>query len=190
MIPLISRASQALAVALLVLPILIGWLVTKPLIYAWDMRNQDIARLERLSVGYRSAISDRAVVEARLYRLRQRVAEQAFLLEGASPTVASAALQAEVKRTVEQHGGEVKSVLGLAPTEENGFQRIGLRLDLRASLESLQRILVTIETSVPFIFVDVLTARAPEVGSANALPREPVLTIRLDLSGYMRTAAS
>jgi hypothetical protein len=181
------RFSRALALSLLGLLILTVWLTVARVAGDWDLRAQEIARLERLAAGYRRAASVRPSLELERDRLLQRAAQQTFFLDGTSVAIAGAALQAEVKRVIAQSGGEVKSVLGLAPAEEMGLQRVALRLDLRASLDSLQRVLLALETHVPFIFVDGLAARASEAAS-DQKAHEPVITIRLDLSSYMRAA--
>jgi len=88
-------------------------------------------------------------------------------LEGATVTVAGAALLQRVTTAVTKLGGNVlSSQLDLQGTQsKSGFLRVVASCDIDQS--GLQQLLYDVETSVPFVFVDQLAVQAPASFAAS-----------------------
>ena len=107
------------------------------------------------------------------------------LLEGATVTVAGAALLQRVTSMVTKLGGNVlSSQVDLQGTESrNGFLTIIANCDIDQS--ALQRLLYEIEAGMPFLFVDQLSVQA---ASGFASSGEGRLRVLLSVSGQWQGA--
>jgi general secretion pathway protein M len=87
------------------------------------------------------------------------------LLEGATVTVAGAALLQRVVGAVTRHGGSIlSSQLDLqGPQSKQGFLSVGASFDLEQG--ALQEIVYDLEAGMPFLFVDQLVVQAPTVST-------------------------
>jgi len=101
-------------------------------------------------------------------------------LEGATVTVAGAALLQRVTSTVTKLGGNVlSSQVDLQGTDsKNGFLTIIANCDIDQS--GLQQLLYDIEAGMPFLFIDQLSVQAP---SGFASSGEARLRVLLAVSG-------
>jgi len=101
-------------------------------------------------------------------------------LEGATVTVAGAALLQRVTAAVTKLGGSVlSSQVDLQGTQsKSGFLTVVASCDIDQS--SLQQLLYGIETSVPFLFIDQLVVQAPASFAASG---DGKLRILLAVSG-------
>ena len=188
MIPLRRPFRRALAVTLALLLPAGLWLCTgQPLLTAYgDARariaqaEDRLARAEAIAVGREDLARQLATLKARLAGARTHLAED-------SPALAAAGLQSRLKKLVEEHGGELKSVQALPERDEDGgLRRVTVRVALICSVQGLRGILHAIETGSPFLFVDNLdlrgrTSRAAEDAGSGAA----MLDVRFDAAGLL-----
>ena len=93
---------------------------------------------------------------------------------------------------VETGGGRLRSVQ-ILPVETDGeFRRVGVRVQMTATVVQLTRVLYAIEAGRTFLFVDDLQVsnRRARRRRNEAVDMDPTLLIRLDLSGYLRPEAA
>ena len=147
---------------------------------------------------------DRAIAETsdRL-RVYERVAAQApqlraalaamdrrngrrFYLANTAANLAGAEVQELVKAAIESNGGRITTSQNTTPREDGRFREIGVNVQFFATTPNLQKILMAIETHVPYLIVDNLTVRPLNAfrGFKPAPGQEPELNVQLDVGGW------
>jgi hypothetical protein len=176
---------RALAVTVLLFILSVIWGgVVRPLAGRWEAWNTEIENGEKLLDGYQSAGASQAELQTKISALQQILARQHPFLEGTSSPLVAAKMQGDLKAVVEAAGGQLRSVQVLPAATEGGIGRVGVRADIGATVESLEKILYEIEHSTPLLLIDSLEIQAPENGQDG--PGHPVpLTVRFDVYGYL-----
>jgi len=182
--------SRATALALLFGLILLAYaVVVAPLVAGYRQSERAVAEAGELLAGYRSVAARRDQLEAQLEALADRQDDSGLYLAGATDALAAAALQDDVKGAIEAGGGNLRSIQILTAEDEEGFRRVGVRVQLTATVNDLLRILHGIEADRPFLFVDALEVnnrRARRRSRDEAETMDPVLLVRLDVAGYQQ----
>lgn len=182
--------SRATALALLFGLILLAYaVVVAPLVAGYRQSEGAVAEARELLAGYRSVAARRDQLEAQLAALADRQDDSGLYLAGATDALAAAALQDDVKGAIEAGGGNLRSIQILPAEDEEGFRRVGVRVQLTATVNDLLRILHGIEAGRPFLFVDALeinNRRARRRNRDEAETMDPVLLVRLDVAGYQQ----
>jgi len=182
--------SRATALALLFGLILLAYaVVVAPLVAGYRQSERAVAEAGELLAGYRSVAARRDQLEAQLAALADRQDDSGLYLAGATDALAAAALQDDVKGAIEAGGGNLRSIQILTAEDEEGFRRVGVRVQLTATVNDLLRILHGIEADRPFLFVDALEVnnrRARRRSRDEAETMDPVLLVRLDVAGYQQ----
>jgi general secretion pathway protein M len=182
--------SRATALALLFGLILLAYaVVIAPLVAGYRQSEGAVAEARELLAGYRTVAARRDQLEAQLAALADRQDDSGLYLAGATDALAAAALQDDVKGAIEAGGGNLRSIQILTAEDEEGFRRVGVRVQLTATVSDLLRILHGIEAGRPFLFVDALEVnnrRARRRSRDEAETMDPVLLVRLDVAGYQQ----
>lgn len=185
------RSRRAAAVGLLAVVLLALYsFVVGPAVASYVDSRRDSARL-RDEIAHMQAIGrDIPDLEKQLDRLHRQGATAAGYLDGQNETLVAAALQERLKAAVAETGGRLNSTQVLAGTAKGKTRRVAVRGQMQMSIVALQRVLYTLESGSPYLFVDNLDVR-PMVG-----PRGPqgtdgdgVLDVHFDVYGYMRSGA-
>lgn len=140
-----------------------------------------LARLERLA-------AQGPALRRELDALDAELAGTEVVLRAPSASQAAAAFQAALRRVLEAEGVAPDSAQALPPVPEGAFLRLGLRLEMRAGIEPLSRILLALERHRPAILVReavVAAGTRGQAGGAGVTRRDgggAPLTIRLDLA--------
>ncbi len=179
----VAAIALLLGVGLAVYGLLIG-----PLIAAYEKVDREIVEANELQFMYQRIAHSRGRLQAEFERLTALQASSGIYLTGDTDALAAAALQEIVNATVESAGGRLRSVQILPAKAEGLFKRIGVRVQMSASIAELAQALYAFEAGETFLFVDNL-----EVSNSRArrkrkdpTPVEPSLKIRLDISGYRK----
>ncbi len=137
-----------------------------------------LARLERLSAQGPALRRDLEALDAEL-------AAPDMLLRARSASQAAAQLQSSLRRILEAEGLDIETAQALPPAPQGPLLRLGLRVELRAGIEPLSRVLKAIEAHRPNLAVREALIAAPREASGAApggRPAEP-LAVRLDVFG-------
>jgi hypothetical protein len=159
-----GRTGQVIAVLLLLLVLSTVWrLLAAPMIDFYDVRRLDIEQ-RSMQAAHLKALADA------LPSLRATPGTDTPLpvmtLSGATDSVAAASLQGAIQEMVRSVGANLGSV-EIVPSEmAEGLRRIGLKVTLSGSAETIARLLMAIEQAEPPILVDELQIH----GNAMALP--------------------
>lgn len=173
-------ARRALAIGILLL-LLFGLVfeIVLPLIGAFQGDEDQEASL-RLLAGYQRVAALRPQIEQRLAARAGEEAALPGLWPGATPTLASNALQGEARRLVEAAGGRITTMQPLPASREAGFDKIGFRIDLTLPMPGLPGLLQSFDAHTPFLFLDKVDLHAPEAPGKTT----PLLTIHWEVFGY------
>jgi general secretion pathway protein M len=194
-------ASRLFALLLLIAVLVAVWsLVVAPVHELRQSNDVKLAQSQELIVRYQRLAATRDRLQRQTDELHRRAKATTGYLEGASPALAAAALQNTIKRLVTRHGGTIKSAQMLSPKEENGLQKVPVRIQLSAELPALQKILHAFETGATYLFLEDLNIRASRARPARRSrgPRRStplrsnarMLSVRVDMYGYIRPGRS
>lgn len=182
--------SRSLAVALLIgMGAVLYAVIIEPL---WsshrNFRQSRVSSTENLAKFQQIAGAVDAL-EEELAALQIAQTSQAGYLPGDSSALAAAELQTLVKNIVRAAGEDLRSTQILPVKEEAGVTRVAIRVQLPVRIRSLQEVLHTLESGVPFIFIDNVDVRRRKTnrrGLKNT-NQEVYLDVRFDITGYMRS---
>lgn len=181
--------SRALAVALLIgMGAALYAVIIEPL---WSShRNFRQSRVSSTELLAKYQQISRAVnaLEEELAALQFAQTSQAGYLPGNISSLAAAELQTHVKNIVRSAGEELRSTQILPVNEEAGVTRVAIRVQLLVHIQSLQEVLHTLESGIPFIFIDNLNVRRRKASRRLLDTNEDVyLDVRFDIIGYIRS---
>lgn len=181
--------SRALAVALLIgMGAALHAVIIEPL---WSShRNFRQSRVSSTELLAKYQQISRAVnaLEEELAALQFAQTSQAGYLPGNISSLAAAELQTHVKNIVRSAGEELRSTQILPVNEEAGVTRVAIRVQLLVHIQSLQEVLHTLESGIPFIFIDNLNVRRRKASRRLLDTNEDVyLNVRFDIIGYIRS---
>jgi general secretion pathway protein M len=185
--------SRMLAVALLGAVLLAGYgLVLAPFITAYGEIDREVEEQLSLLQRYRSLANQRPELSAKLADLEQQAAKLGDYLKGPTDALAAAELQNHAKAVIEGAGGSLRSTQILPVSVVNSkvpVRQATLRLQLGIGIKGLQKVLYELETGQPYLFVDQLTVRQPQMRRSSKEPdQEPVLDVTFEVFGYVRGA--
>ena len=120
-----------------------------------------------------------------IYQTRLATIRQAPLPEITYNAISHAALnsqmQNDIRSIIQRSGGHIDNMQSIPPTPEDGFQKIGLRMSLRAETKILNKILQNMARHSKLLNFDNVSIRTAENQGAS---RAPVMTVRWDIYGY------
>ena len=165
--------------------------VVAPIVAGYAETDAAVNQAAELLDRYRRVAAARPALQDRLDTLKSRQSEIGTYLGGHTDALAGAELQELVNATVAAGGGGLRSVQILPVKTDGGFRRIGVRVQMTATIAQVLRVLHGLEAGSTLLFVDNL-----EVSNRRARRRrnqqvemDPTLLVRLDLFGYLRSEA-
>ena len=196
---LIKRLNQPLAInasrwsalgILLALIAILYWLVAMPLMGLYLGYRENIDDLQFRLSRLQKVASEKNGLQDNLEKLKSlgRGDESFFPTQAAS--LASAALQTQIKQAVTEAGGELTSTQVVPERNEEQFSRIGVKVRMSGSTPILKDVLYHFESTKPFLFVENLNIRPirmPRNPAAKNKPMPDRLSIDFDVVGYMRS---
>lgn len=183
--------SRLLAVALLFAACwILSTMVLVPLIQHVAGERQEVANSWSLLTRYRQLEASLPALQRRRDELGAVDSSRTFL-KGTSPALMTAELQSNAQRLASSAGVTMRSSRTLPLTSEEGYDRVGVELDISASTAALNLLLHAIETSEPAIFVDRLAVQVPESGvGAKSVDGQPSLSVSIRLNSYAQLTAA
>ncbi len=180
--------------ALLLLALMMGlfyMLVDRVWIGQYRLYQTNAERLQDRLHNLQRLATARPELEKAIQSIRDDQRTAAYFLPPAPPTLAAADLQQRVKSLVEGSGGSLLSVQALPAVEEGGVVRVAVSIALQGNVDSLQKMLHSLESQVPLLFVDNLevTARQfrPRLPDGSVAPYTRIqLNGQFEVSGYLR----
>ncbi len=177
--------------ALLLLLLLLGLASTAILVPWWMQMTAYQERTDELRARwqrFQALNARRSGLEARLQQITERERKDKYYIDAATPAVAAAGLQKQVKQAVEASGGDLVSTQNLPQAAEKGHQKVAIRVRMKSDVAALAEILHRLEGGRPLLFVDNLSIRARRSyrRRGKQRPSQGELDVRFDLSGYLK----
>jgi hypothetical protein len=181
-----SIASRALALGLLGLFVAILWTgAVDPIKSRYNHNDQAITDGVRSLAGFTSVIvqgrqSGVEITATDLERYR------GDFLAGPEDSIIVANLQTQLSSLITARNAELSSARALPPKSRDGLEYLGLGLQIRAELKSIQQVLHAIETGTPLLFVERAALRLDERGMAAGRARnaESIAPMTLEIDVY------
>ena len=163
-----------LAVAAIAVP---TWLAHRHYDRALEEGSELLQRYKRIA-------ATRPDVARSLEAMRSRESRKFFLRPGAAAL--SAAEEQEVLRQVIEGNGARLITMQVPPSKEEGrYRQVAVNVQLTANINALRRILHTIESATPYLFVDNLMVRSQVPANFKPAPgAEPEMFVQFDVYGY------
>ena len=188
-----SRRAVALLILLALVAIVIA-VTLLPVRTALVSYDESIADLEFRLRKYDALAQLQVPLKVRLESLTSKQASAEGLLKGESQAIAGANLQALFKQIVLQAGGRLESTQVLPGAASGVIDWIGIRAQFSGDIETLQRVLYSIEFNKPILFVDKIEVRTKRIRRSRRrnppVAQSQVLSVSLEISGYRRNEES
>lgn len=164
----------------------LAFLIVPPILRAYERDREAIAFNRGAIVRFERIAASLPEMKQRLATLAARGKTRRHYLVGATPALAAAELQKSVQQVVKSHGGNVSSVQILKGKEEGEFQRIAIRVQMRASIEALRAIFYNVEAGQPYLFIDNLEIRTRSTRRRRGgkVDADPLLVVGFEIYGY------
>ena len=181
-----SIASRALALGLLGLFAAILWIgAVDPIRSRYNDNDRAITAGVRSLAGFTSVVVQgrQTGVEITATDLERYRGD---FLAGPEDSIIVANLQTQLSSLITARNAELSSARALPPKSRDGLEYLGLGLQIRAELKSIQQVLHAIETGTPLLFVERATLRLDERGAAAVRARnaESIAPITLEIDVY------
>jgi general secretion pathway protein M len=179
---------KALALSLLLIVCIVSVeLVAAPVWRAYRGNQETIAELREQLARYRQIAASRDATRGLLDRLAERREHEALTLSEPNLSRAAAALQQNLKSVLDAGGGRLMSTRMLPIEQEGSFYRLAAQVRLQADTETLGPVLLALESSFPYLFLDSLSvvsrgARRTRKGVAPTTP----LDVSVEVLAYLR----
>jgi len=155
----------------------------------YEQRQELLFRLEKS----KRIVARKESVMENIESIKQQYTDQNYFSTQNTVALASADLQKFIKSTISAAGGQLTSTQVLPSKQEEGFNKITLKVRMSGDVEILRSVLHEIESSSPIMIVTQLDIR-PVRGKRNRKTRkiEPSnkLNINFQAIGFMRARPS
>ncbi|MCX7082576.1 MAG: type II secretion system protein GspM [Methylococcales bacterium] len=167
-----QKKQRWLAVGLLISVVLIiSLIVIVPLLSKGlelhKYKNDLMFRLQQ----FERILATKNTINASMAKIKQQHDQQGYFNSQETDALASAEMQAFIKKTIVDAGGQLSSTQALPVNNKNKFSRITVSVRMKGNSEVLRTVLYKIETSTPLIIIDQIDIR-PMHGAMNNSTRQ------------------
>lgn len=146
--------------------------------------RRDIEHSLQLLARYNRLAKSAPDLELQRSTLLSRANNKGFL-QGTDPSLVAAEIQVMAGRLAASSGAIIQSSRTLPGSEDEGFWKGEVLLELQASAGHLRQLLYEILTNQPVIFVEKLSIHAAEDGTAPpSTDEQPLANVQLQLASY------
>lgn len=181
------RQRRLLALAILVLALgAVFSLSVLPVLLANQHYRDTIDGLESRLQQLQRAAAIGDSLQPQYEQLKRWQTSDAHYLKSNSAALAAAELQRLVKRVIVSKNAEVVSTQILTTQQEEGFDRVSLKVRIRGELENIVQAFHVLETGEPFVFLDNVSVRASRGRRLRGqAPTLQTMDIDMELIAYM-----
>jgi hypothetical protein len=159
--------------------------VALPALAAFEAQREERADALDQIAQFRGEEASGPAMKNALEAVRAQAAATPGVIQAATTPLAAAQLQTEIKDVVQSNAGDLRSAQALAPSRDNGFDRVTVQCDLTVPASHLKDLLYAVEVHTPYFFVDHVDITAPLTPSSNGgAAVEPTLEIRWTIHAY------
>lgn len=177
--------SRNLALALLVAVVAAAIaLVAVPVYLRHRHYDVAIADLTDKLGRYQRIAGTRADAARSLDAIRGKDARR-FYLKNAQPALAAAEVQENIRALIESSGGRLVGIGTPAAKDEGRYRQITVNVQFTANMPAVRRVLHSVESGIPYLFVENLMIRSQVNANHKPTPgQEPEMFITFDVHGY------
>lgn len=128
--------------------------VAAPLLALYRERDGELATRRMLDHHLRAAAATVPMLESEVGSLRQLAKTQKITIDGSSDALAAAGLQSHIERLAAADAITIASIEGLPAEIRRIYRRIGLRMAVSGTYDSLVRFLAALENATPPLVLD------------------------------------
>lgn len=144
--------------------------------------DAELSRLTRLA-------GMQAKLDAATVSLEGQVEHSGSFLRADSAALAGAALQQRIKNVVDSQGALLNAIQWLGSKEGSGLDRVAVRVQMTATIGPLYRVLRSVESASPALFIDDIDITAePAPGDPGASSQATPLSVSFECFGYWLSA--
>lgn len=173
------RKLLALTLLALIIASFSGFVIS-PIYYLMQEKSNQVEQTYSSVERYQNILGREDIFRTKLAKIRQAPLPE-ITYNAISHAVLNSQMQNDIRGIIQRSGGHIDNMQSIPPTPEDGFQKIGLRLSLRADSKVLDKILQNIVLHSKLLNFDNISIRTAENQSVNSAP---VMTIRWDIYGY------
>lgn len=179
---------RVFAVALLILAVALPYrLIVRPVLDRFEANREEIEQQRDLLARYRSLAMGVDALRETLEQTKANEAGADYYLTGDSEALVAAQLQNRLKTIIGNSGGRLTSTQVMPASDEAGFHQVTIRVRMNCGIEALRQTMYSLETELPFLFVDNIDVSARQQRGRPTTPEtEPELTVSFDVFGYLR----
>lgn len=180
--------SRQLALALLVAVVVAAIaLVAVPVYLRHRHYDAAITDLTDKLGRYQRIAATRSDVARKLDAIRGKDARR-FYLKNTQPALAAAEVQENIRALIESSGGRLVGIGTPAAKDEGRYRQITVNVQFTANMPAVRRILHSVESGIPYLFVENLMIRSQVNANHKPAPgQEPEMFITFDAHGYALT---
>jgi len=190
--PLITDPQRSRQIAVGLLVVVVVAVVAAIAVPEWLLhRHYDAAVAESVDKldRFRRIAGTRPQVQRQLEAMATRDPRKFFLRSGAA-ALSAAEAQESIRSLVESSGGRLITMGAPSSRDEGRYRQVTVNVQLTANIFALRKILNTIESNTPYLFVDNLTVRTQVPAAFKPTPGgEPDMFVQFDISGYAITGS-
>jgi len=138
---------------------------------------------------YERVLATKNTVVASMAKIKEQQDQQSYFNSQETDALASAEMQAFIKKTIVDAGGQLTSTQALPVNNKNKFSKITVKVRMNGTSENLRTVLYNIETSSPLLIIDQIDIR-PIRGTMNNVTRQidanNNLNINFQVVSFMR----
>jgi general secretion pathway protein M len=181
---------RTLALALAALVVVLSYvLLIGPLVGQYRYYDEKLVALSHQLHQHQALAKDRTANRRLLDQLKRRDLAKQYYLASGKPALASAELQQRIKRLIDRNQAELISTQVVSGQRGDRSPEVTVKVRLRGHIGALQKVLYTLETSSPILFLDNVVIQASpsrrRAKSSGQAGRKR-LTISFDVSGHRR----
>jgi general secretion pathway protein M len=182
--------SRQLALGILVAGIAaVVALVAVPVYMRHQHYDAAIADLTDKLGRYQRLAATRPQVARNLEAIRAKDARR-FYLKNAGPALAAAEVQESIRQLIESSGGRLVGIGTPAAKDDGRYRQITVNVQFTANMGAIRRILHSVESGTPYLFVENLMIRSQVNANHKPQPgQEPEMFVTFDAHGYALTGA-
>lgn len=177
----------AAIVLILVYLLCFHWFIVRHVEYSEEISSlsDQLGRFERVA-------AQRDSYQSSLQELQGRRADADLFLDGGDFNEAAAGMNERLSQMVRTQAEDTCQILSrqqVRPRVQERFQKVTVNARIRCGIQDLQKIIYSLETSVPMILVEELTVIKPRTRRTSRSapqPAQTVLDIRFNMSGYLK----
>ena len=148
-----------------------------------------IADLTDKMERYQRLAATRPEVARQLEAIRAKDARR-FYLKNAGPALAAAEVQEALRQVIESSGGRLVGIGTPAAKDDGRYRQITVNVQFTANMPALRRILHTVESGTPYVFVENLMIRSQVNANHKPIPgQEPEMFVSFDAHGFALTGS-